>query len=182
MSADDEADLWRGLEKKDEREAAFRRIYDRYSSVLLRYVFRFCPDQAQAEDILHDVFAELLAGRFRADEEGASLKGWLFAVAKNKALNRRCKGAREIRSDAALESAADPHDLEAQTGDGQILKLVQEIETTLPSELRETWALRREGLDYQQIASRLAIPLGTVKSRFHRLASYFRKELNHEPK
>ena len=56
----------------------------------------------------------------------------------------------------------------------------RECENNLSTDLRETWNLRKDGFDYQEIADRLSIPLGTVKSRFHRLTLILRKELGHE--
>ena len=54
------------------------------------------------------------------------------------------------------------------------------LESRMPEELRATWALRKQGQDYKTIAKNLSIPLGTVKSRFHRLVEYLRKELGNE--
>jgi RNA polymerase sigma factor (sigma-70 family) len=154
-------------------EAAFRLLYDRYSGPLLRFLYRFMASQARSEEILHDVFLEILkinAGDFQP----GSFKSWLFTVAKNKALNSQRRYAREI-------SVLNLHEFEAPEGDSgpreAALSRLAISETRLPADLRETWRLRREGLGYQQIAERLAIPLGTVKSRFHRLVLVLREEM-----
>jgi RNA polymerase sigma factor (sigma-70 family) len=151
-------------------EIAFRQLYQRYSSVLLRFIYRFTGNQQLAEEILHDIFLELLNGR-HAEFPPGGLKSWLFTVAKNKSLNHLRRQQRETPKQAAPfcdweEKAAlqlDLHKLEAS-------------EMALPEDLRATWNLRRTGLDYQQIAEILSVPLGTVKSRLNRLITFLREE------
>ena len=47
----------------------------------------------------------------------------------------------------------------------------------LPAPLGELWHLRTSGLSYEQIASIVDVPLGTVKSRMHQMVSVLREEL-----
>lgn len=156
-----------------EPEAACRILYERYASVLLRFLYRFNGNRARSEEILHDIFLEVLNGKAAQLPPGA-LKTWLFTVAKNKALNnqRRENHARNVTE---MPAAAD--DAEETRATEKALEKLAASESRLPPELRETWRLRRAGLDYQQIAERLAIPVGTVKSRFHRLVLVLRKEM-----
>lgn len=159
---------------KSEPEKVFRVLYDRHSSILLRFIFRFTANQHIAEEILHDVFLELLNGNF-AEFTSGGVKSWLFTVAKNKSLNNQRRQQREV-SESNPAELTDATDLEARTDVSFSLKRLNDSEKSLPSDLLETWQLRRQGLDYQQIADQLSIPIGTVKSRFHRLVSYLRKE------
>jgi RNA polymerase sigma-70 factor, ECF subfamily len=162
-------------ELKRNPEKAFRTLYDRYSGVLLRFIFRFTGQQPLAEDILHDVFSELLTSSpVHMSEQG--LKSWLFTVAKNKSLNAIRRGAIELSSTEIAESTrTHDHSEESQQLEINLEKL-KALEKTLPQDLAEPWRLRRQGLDYREIADQLAIPLGTVKSRFHRLVLFLREE------
>lgn len=157
---------------------AFRVLYDRHSGVLLRFIFRFTGNQQVAEEVLHDVFLELLNGNFDEFAPGA-LKPWLFTAARNKSLNIQRRQKHEVREIDSSE-VIDATDLEQKTNLLFLHRKLAIAEKEMPSDLLETWQLRRQGLNYQQIADRLAIPLGTVKSRFHRLVSYFREEFENE--
>lgn len=165
--------LWR----KD-RSAGFRRIYDRYASVLLRYVYRFTGNQEHAEEILQDLFTEVLKAEFESAD--FHLKAWLFTIAKNKSLNFERRRRHEVLSEAPLQEAVATQNLEEDFYDQQIFERFQTLQSDLPDDLARTWELRRQGLDYQQISEHLRIPLGTVKSRFSRLVDYFRKEFKLE--
>lgn len=156
-------------------EQAFRCLYDRYSSVLFRFIIRFTANAQQAEEILHDVFAELLAGKFKYEEE-ASLKNWLFTVAKNKSLNHCKKSRREVASLKIVEATPSEHELELQMINNDLASTLLHAEKSLPQDLGKTWELRKQGMDYAQIADTLAIPVGTVKSRFHRIVKILRKD------
>ena len=158
-------------------EVPFRTLYDRHSGPLYRYIYRFTANGQEAEEVLHDVFMQLLAGKFVA-RDGATLKSWLYTVSKNHALNR-LKAARPsdpLNDEIPSNIASAEHQISAD----QVQKSFAQAEAKLPEDLKATWGLRKQGLDYQAIADQLAIPLGTVKSRFHRLVEHLRKELENE--
>lgn len=161
--------------------AAFSALYDRYASGLFRFVVRFTQNDQAAEDILQDIFTQLILGKFRKGdnaEDGVHLKSWLFTLAKNHSLNYLRQRKQEDSSPETIDSLQDATSLEENTLQKNLLRLLSTIETKLPSELKDTWALRKSGLNYDQIASKLGIPVGTVKSRFHRLVDFLRKELS----
>jgi RNA polymerase sigma-70 factor (ECF subfamily) len=154
-------------------EGCFRAVYDRYSGPLFRFLYRFTGNHEVSEEILQDIFLELLNGRFKFTEEG-TLKSWLFTVAKNRGLNLRKKTARNVQTN--LHEVRSFENLEEQTIADNLICHLKKAESVLPADLRETWNLRKHGLDNQQIATALSIPVGTVKSRFSRLVDYLREE------
>ncbi len=160
-------------------DESFKSVYERYAGVLLRFVFRFTANQEQAEEILQDVFTELL-GAVADQREGLQLKAWLFTVAKNKSLNFERKKKREVLSEDLVQKAIDPLPLELRISDSQISRRLLDFHSRLPKDLAHTWTLRKQGMDYQEIAEHLKIPLGTVKSRFSRLVDFFKKEFKVE--
>jgi len=159
---------------KSEPEAAFRLLYDRHSSLLFRFIFRFTGNSEVAEEVLHDTFLELLKGNF-TDLGCGGVKPWLFTIAKNKSLNLQRRAKAES---ADFDNVAGPGNLEDGFALNFSLQKIAALEPTLPQDLLETWKLRQEGLAYQQIAEQLGIPTGTVKSRLNRLVSFFREEFN----
>lgn len=151
----------------------FQAIYDRYSGPLFRYLSRFTTSPQQSEEILHDIFVELLNSKFQTSESG-SLKSWLYTLAKNKAINHRRKSSRETGSENIEHESNE--DLEASLIQANLLIHLRNVEGNLPHDLHQTWQLRKNGLDYNAIASQLSVPLGTVKSRFSRIVELLRKE------
>lgn len=160
----------------DRPEQTFRVVYERYSGMLLRFIYRFTGNREAAEEILHDIFAQLLDGKFKPQMDG-TLKGWLFTVARNKSLNVLKSQARPVH---ILEPEAETGP-EARLIEYAQMKRLHAAEAALPEDLKQTWSLRKQGLDYREIAERLALPLGTVKSRFSRLVEFLKEELANEP-
>jgi|GEM_PF-3197601 len=152
------------------------KVYQRYSGPLFRLVYRFTGNREGTEEILHDVFTELLAGKFQ-NQVHATLKDWLFTVAKNKSLNAKKKRTREILDNDQIAATVDFKDLESDTIQQNLQTVLVAAEKTLPNELLETWSLRKQGFDHQTIGEKLDIPIGTVKSRFHRIVELLRKEI-----
>ena len=154
-------------------ETGFAALYDRYSDSLFRFIFRFAGNPTLAEEILHDVFLQLLSGKYRADEQ-SNLKAWLFTVAKNRALNVVARHTHEI--DSPIEHIPDPMRFDHELIEIDLHAHLRRMENGLPPDLKQTWDLRRQGMDYQQIATELEIPVGTVKSRMSRLVETLRKD------
>ena len=167
-------DLYFQLKIDSKKESAFRILYDRYSSSLFRFIYRFTLNKQVAEEILHDIFIQLLSDKYNASE--GNLKSWLFAVAKNKSLNHAKKASFETSDDLAIAEATSESDFEQSFINYNLLKNLSLLESNLPSDLRLTWNLKKQGLDYQQISQTLSIPVGTVKSRFSRLVDHLKKE------
>lgn len=155
---------------------SFALVYQRYAGPLFRFVYRFTANRERAEEILQDVFTQLLDGRFR-DSSEANLKAWLFTLARNCSLNAVKKSRRERADEAVIAQAVSPQNLEEELMAHQNHQRLEKTLAELPPDLAGTLVLRRSGQDYQQIAKSLGIPVGTVKSRFFRLTEYLKKEL-----
>jgi RNA polymerase sigma-70 factor (ECF subfamily) len=176
--ASDEA-LYRLLLAGDLR--AFDALYARYERPLFGFIRRALPEQAEAEDVLHDAFLALLRDRAGAGA-ARSLRAWLFQVARNLCLNRQRTQRRAVRAletDArtAAPPAAPPEDLLLQREDQHALSGAV---ARLPDELAALYRLRARGSSYEEMAVALALPLGTVKSRMHQMVKRLREELSHE--
>jgi RNA polymerase sigma-70 factor, ECF subfamily len=168
-------ELYREIVTGD-KEASFRVLYNRYSGPLFRFIYRFTTSRESAEELLHDIFIQLIDGKLELDS-ATQVKSWLFTVAKNKSLNYIKKSSREVHSETHVQNAVDAGDIENDFQEKNILNRLLVAEKSLPADLSQTWQLRKNGMDYQQIADTLAIPVGTVKSRFSRLVEFLKKEL-----
>lgn len=157
-------------------KAEFEQIYRRYSGPLFRYIYRFTADSQTAEEILHDIFIEVGEGRCPQAQTEA-IKAWLYTVAKNKSLN--FLKSKKIRNEKKffLSDEIIPEEITEKIDSQLLNKELRIAESLLPNDLKSPWQLRKQGFDNVEIARLLAIPEGTVKSRFFRLVEFFRKEL-----
>jgi len=156
---------------------AFRDFYDRYAARVLSYVRLLARDRELAEDIVQEVFLSVWrkAASYRTDR--GDVPGWLYTITRNKLVDlwRRKGGAvEEPDFDFDRLEAADPG------GDGRVISLaVRRALATLKREQREALELAYfGGLTYEETAERLALPLGTLKSRIRAGLALMRERLS----
>ena len=147
----------------DGSEAAFGSLYERHRSVVLGYLIQLLRDRSEAEDVLQDVFLGAWQNAHRYYPERGSVRGWLFVMARSRALDRmRSSQARKKRE---AESGAYEIDGDSPSRDDQLIR--DEALATLDEKQRACVELAFfAGCSQIQIADELEVPLGTVKSRF----------------
>ena len=150
----------------DERDGdAFDELYRRYSRAVYSLVLRVVRDAALGEDVVQETFAAVwrAARSYRRDRGSAT--AWLFTIARNSAVD----AVRSRRSTVA----GDPPDV-ADSAPNPEEQTVAELEAfrvhvavdELPEREREVIELAYfQGLSQSQVAQRLELPLGTVKTR-----------------
>ena len=103
--------------RRDAELAAFDELYQRYERRLFGFLLGFLSERADAEEVFHDAFLQVLASREVSFAAG-SFAAWLYKIARNLALNRLRSGRRAAQASAALparEPAASADDqLEAR--------------------------------------------------------------------
>ncbi|HST25849.1 MAG TPA: sigma-70 family RNA polymerase sigma factor [Gaiellaceae bacterium] len=151
-----------------EDEGALAELYDRYGRVAYGLALRIVRDPALAEDAVQEAFVTVwrTAGNFRSDRAKPST--WILTLVHRRAVDvvRR----EERRRAAPLEGNEEPEgyglatDEEIELTDRR--RLVQEALRQLPDDQREALELAYYGgLTQSELAERLAVPLGTIKSR-----------------
>ena len=161
-------------------KAALGALYDRHCRILLALGCRILGDRAVAEDVMHDVFLEAWHQAAGFDPARGSVRAWLVTRMRSRALDRRAASRRQARLAADVgraEEAARGRD-GALHGDGE---RVRSRVADLPAELGAVVELAYfEGLSSTEIAARLSIPTGTVKSRMARALAALKHELASE--
>src|SRR5262245_46028790 len=142
-------------------------LYDRYAGTMLALAQRIVGRGAEAEDVIHDVFVE--AWRHSADYDATrgSVKSWLLLRTRSRSLDvqKSARVSKQVQSldDAWLAELGDPAGEGAASPDRQ---RVRKVLVALPPEQREVLLLGYfEGLSSSEIAARVGVPIGTVKSR-----------------
>jgi len=168
------------------REVASPVDDDKFASVALALLdslygtaLRLTRDADRAQDLVQDTYLKAFRARARF-VEGTDLKAWLFTIMHNTWRNRRRDQARarvefdSEKADLAGEGGAAPTSYGAESPEAMLLRadLEAELQTALgclPESFREAvWLRDVEDLSYQDIATVLAIPIGTVMSRISR--------------
>jgi RNA polymerase sigma-70 factor (ECF subfamily) len=164
-------------------QSAFKMIFARLQPRIYSMTYRMLGNREDAEEVTQDAFIRALRGlaAFRGD---AALSTWITRIALNLAHNRRWYWLRRKRDetvsiDAPLGDASwATHGDAVAAGNGstydqlavdELLARVREGMTHLSSSHREILTLRTvRNLSYRDIAKKLDISIGTVKSRIVR--------------
>jgi RNA polymerase sigma-70 factor (ECF subfamily) len=145
---------------------------------LRRYARALLGDRAAADDLVQDTLERAWSrlGQWRV---GSDMRAWLFGIMHNLRVD-------QLRRPALLTQVADEDDCDAATRPTQTDELeMRDLKAALhqlPDEYREVLLLvALEGMSYAEIATTLAIPLGTVMSRLSRGREKLRLVLRGEP-
>ena len=152
-------------------EEAFRILWDRFGAGVYTVCRRRLGDVGAAEDATQEAFTSVWRRAGTFDPARGSAAAWLYAVARNAA-------AQLVRRGQARASLTVLDDQTADAENDPVIGLALHAGLTrLPATEREVLELAYfEDMTQTQIAARLRLPLGTVKTRtragLHRLAGY----------
>jgi len=159
-------------------KAAFDLLVRKYQHRIAHLVSRYIRDAGEAEDVAQEAFIKAYRGlaHFRGE---SAFYTWLYRIAVNTAKNSLVASGRRVPDQGVDATEAEQYNSGALLRDGATPEhelLTREIEREihrtiegLPNELREAITLREmEGLTYEEIATVMGCPVGTVRSRIFR--------------
>ena len=168
------------LECASGSQSAVGKIYAREKDRLRAVARRILHDPSNAEDVIHDAFAQILRDAKDFDPARGSARGWIYAIVRNTALKMQGNNSREL----ALES--------------ETLSVICEREHTVrnpASSIPDSMALRAlldqlepkrraslllaiiDGRTHEEIAGYLRVPVGTIKAWIRRELVALRRQL-----
>ena len=143
--------------KKEVKEEV-RRLYEEHGRALLAYACALVRDPSAADDVLHQVFLNLLRGKRTIDSAPAA---YLFRSVRNTALNHIRGQSREV------ELADGGVWLESPDGSRETVMALQSALRSLPDEQREVVVLKIWGqLTFEEAAAVIGISPNTAASRY----------------
>ncbi|MEM9739294.1 MAG: RNA polymerase sigma factor [Pseudomonadota bacterium] len=146
-------------------QASLKILYTAYSGSLTAFVQRYLDTPTEAQDVVHDTMLEVWqkADRFAGR---SSVKSWIFAIGRNKALDRSRRNARQISREADTETVDEAPNAEEVMTLLEDARAVRACIATL-SDLQQSVIHLAffEDFTYPEIAKILDCPVGTVKTR-----------------
>ena len=152
--------------------AALQLVYRDTSAKLFGVCLRILRDKGEAEDVLQDVYMTVWRRAETFDPGRASPITWLVTIARNRSIDRLRAGANTRRMrpiDDAFEVSDSAPSALAQVESGQeharLMDCLGELEPRHAAAIRAAFL---DGATYEELAERVAVPLGTMKSWIRR--------------
>lgn len=144
-------------------------LYDRYGGIAYGLAYRITSDGTAAEDVVQDAFVSIWKQAPRFDPARGQVRSWLLTIVHHKAVDAVRRRAN--RAERALPEG--PDEAIATTGQPESLaewmmeaEAVRDAVRQIPDEQRQTIEMAYfAGMTHVEIAERMGVPLGTVKSR-----------------
>jgi len=160
---------------------AMCRIYLKYKDYMLTLAKGLLGDQAEAEDIVHDVFVAFArsSGKFQLT---GSLKGYLATCVSNRARDRiRARTRQADALGSTIPLLAGSHDPEQHAAETEELTRLRQAMSQIPHEQREAIMLHlKGGMKFREIAKLQDVSISTIHGRYRYGLDKLRSLLNGE--
>ena len=147
---------------------------------LLRFAYKLTADRDEANDLLQDTSLKALYTEEKY-EPATNFKGWIYTIMRNIFINNY---RRIVREQTFIDTTENQYHLNTPQGEAfestestYDLKEMHRIVNALPKEYRIPFSMHIAGFKYREIAEKLNIPLGTVKSRIFFTRQRLQQEL-----
>jgi RNA polymerase sigma-70 factor, ECF subfamily len=160
-------------------DAAVRMLYSLHAKALHSYVQRFCPDRANADDIVQETFIRAWRHLPQLSADDRPIRPWLYRVARNlltdadraarsRPVTVQSQPVEDVRDDTRLEQVLDRQ---------LVSDALQHLSSAHRTVLVETFY---HGGTLATVASQLGIPHGTARSRLHYALHALRQQLQEQ--
>jgi len=171
-----EKELVCALQSRDEQ--AMSVLYDRYSKALFNVIYRLLDNQEISEDVLQESFVKIWNNIANYDEAKGTLFTWMLNVCRNNAIDKT--RSREFKNSAKKQSIDSNVHMEQHRTEfnPETLGLKTMTEKLKPEQKEIVDLIYFSGFTHVEVAEKLDLPLGTVKTRLraaiNELRTYFK--------
>ena len=147
---------------------------------LRRFALKLTADKEEADDLLQETSLKALDNEDKYTPD-TNFKGWMYTIMRNIFINNYRKTVRDqtfVDHTDNLFHLNLPQDSGFDSTEGNYdLKEIRRIVNALPKEYRVPFSMYVSGFKYREIAERLGLPIGTVKSRIFFTRQRLQKDL-----
>ena len=161
------------------KSLSFRKDLVGVQDELLRFAYKLTTDREEANDLLQETSLKALDNEDKYTPD-TNFKGWMYTIMRNLFINNYRRSVRELNfldsnfTDYAQIQVAKDDDKFEETYD---LKLLYRIINKLPDDTKQPFMMFVSGLKYKEIAEKMDLPIGTIKSRLHFARKKLQKDL-----
>ena len=162
------------------KSVSFRKDLVGVQDELLRFAYKLTTDREEANDLLQETSLKALDNEDKYTAE-TNFKGWIYTIMRNIFINNYRKA---LRDQTYVDQTDNQFylnqniDIEGDSTEGSYdLKEMRRIVNALPKEYRIPFSMYVSGFKYREIADKLGLPLGTVKSRIYFTRQKLQEEL-----
>jgi RNA polymerase sigma-70 factor (ECF subfamily) len=164
-------ELMKGIQARD--ADALSQLYDRYNGILKALILRVIHNEAEADDLLQEIFMEIWNQAKNFSEEKGKPLGWMVTLARRRAIDGLRKKQAYARAEERLQNETEqqPEAWVHNTTEEEIVLsdtrvLVRKVIMSLPPAQEQAIELAFfKGMSQREIAAKTNTPLGTVKTR-----------------
>lgn len=180
-------------------EEKYSKFYEQYHKFVFSIAYKITKDPQEAEDIVHDVFIKCV-DEYRQYDQEKRFKPWLGAITKNHSINEmKKKSSRPTHYVGIIHESDYNHNNNNATEDDlsyfnavdekiktpyenaknkEKRQIINKSLEKLKEEFKEVIKLKYfEGLQYEEIAEKINVPIGTVMSRIYNAKRKLKEEL-----
>jgi RNA polymerase sigma-70 factor (ECF subfamily) len=181
-----ELDLLARVAKRE--RAAFEQLYDRYSNILYATAMKFLKEDADAQDVVQDVFIQIWDKAKLYDPAKGKPLTWALTLTRNRsidrirAIQRRTRLRDDFEKETVVDESAGLREALSGVDASERSQILRDAVGRLSPEQRKVIELAFfGGLTQSEVADRLGEPLGTVKARARRGLMKLKEILGPQP-
>jgi RNA polymerase sigma factor (sigma-70 family) len=171
-----EAELVDRLRRQE--EAALSLLYDQYSAALYGVVLRIVKKEADAEEVMQEIFLRIWSAIQQYDPEKGRLFTWMLQIARHAAIDKiRSKQFRAATKTNSLDGSAASQLASTYQINPDHVGIKDIVGKLSPDHRQVIDLMYFDGYTQSEVAEELAIPLGTVKTRARAAIKFLTKLL-----
>ena len=162
------------------KSLSFRKDLVGVQDELLRFAYKLTTDREEANDLLQETSLKALDNEDKYTAE-TNFKGWIYTIMRNIFVNNYRRTVREMNLIDDTYSINQQSLIEDEEGDrfefAYDMKQLYRVIHSIPEDMKVPFQMFVAGFKYREIAEKLGLPMGTVKSRLFFIRKRLKEEL-----